>query len=340
MSFRLTAILCNYNHGPYIHRAIEAMLSQSRPPDELIIVDDGSTDASVSVIEPWATRDSRVRFLRNERNLGLLPSFAGALEAATGDYIYGGAADDYVLPGFFEALMSCLERHPHIPVASGKIITAQPDGQRVRIDEYSRFTTEVCLTPSEYLRDCLLAEPPTHSLSGATIYRRTALQAIGGWRVELGSWADTFAIRVLGLTQGFCYVPHDSLVWIVHSSGLSQTTWRRPERALKQMRLAANLMRSPEFVSVFPAEYVRQWEEGMLEAIARQRLQPAVDGYQAVQRTFRKVAQETFGPQRWVLGLLRRLMTGCYLMAFYFQQRAVRQSLHKLEQPVAESENQ
>jgi cupin fold WbuC family metalloprotein len=46
----LTAIICNYNHGHFVSRAIEAMLNQSRPVDEFIIVDDGSTDDSVSII--------------------------------------------------------------------------------------------------------------------------------------------------------------------------------------------------------------------------------------------------------------------------------------------------
>jgi glycosyltransferase involved in cell wall biosynthesis len=260
---RLTAILCNYNHGATVGRAIEAMLAQSRPPDELIVVEDGSTDHSHDVIQSWADRDHRILYLRNERNLGLFASFAKAVAAATGDYLYSGAADDYVLPGFFAAVMECGERFPQAPVISGKVVTALPDGRRTRVDGYTRFSAPVYLPPAEYLKQCLLPEPPTMSLSSATVYRRDALLSVGGWRPELGSWADTFSIRALGLKHGFCYVPHESVVWVIQPDGLSQSTMRNRDRAVQQVRLAAELMRSPEFSPVFPESYVRQWEQQM-----------------------------------------------------------------------------
>ena len=71
----LTALICNYNHGKYLSRAIEAMLSQSRPADEFIIIDDASTDDSVSVIRSWVERYPSIRFLQNERNMGIHASF-------------------------------------------------------------------------------------------------------------------------------------------------------------------------------------------------------------------------------------------------------------------------
>ncbi len=331
MSARLTAILCNYNHGATVGRAIEAMLSQSRPPDELIVVDDGSTDHSLEVITPLAAHHPRIHLLKNEQNRGLFASFDRALAAATGDYVYSGAADDYVLPGFFAAVMECCERYPTAPVASAKVVTALADGTRTRVDGYPRFTEPVFLTPQRYLQDCLLPEAPTHSLSSATIYRRDALFSIGGWKAELGSWADTFAIRALGLTGGFCYVPHESVVWVIQPAGLSQSTGRNPTRALGQIRLAAELMRSPTYVATFPESYVRHWEQGMRAALVRQQLQPTMDAYQVVQDECRRIAEKGTAIERAGLGIFRRLMTACYLAVFQLQQRVVRREFHKLE---------
>ena len=50
----LSAVIANYNHGHFLARAIEAMVTQSRPPDELLVLDDGSEDDSVAVISACA----------------------------------------------------------------------------------------------------------------------------------------------------------------------------------------------------------------------------------------------------------------------------------------------
>jgi len=70
----LTAGFPNYNHSHYLPQAIEAILSQSRPPDEFIIVDDASTDNSVEIIESYARQDSRLRLVRHEHNQGAVAS--------------------------------------------------------------------------------------------------------------------------------------------------------------------------------------------------------------------------------------------------------------------------
>lgn len=323
----LTALVCNYNHGPLVGRALEALLGQSRVPDELIVVDDGSTDDSAAVIESWAKKSDRIRFLRNDRNLGWHASSAKALQAATGDYVYSGAADDYVLAGFLESVCGLMDRHPQAGIGCAKVVTALPDGRQIRSEGLQRVTQECYLSPAEYLRDVLDAEPPTHSLSSATIYRRDQLLNVGGWRAELGSWGDTFAIRAIGLQTGVCYVPQDGTVWLANPTGMSQSILSQPEKSLRILRRAAALMRSQEFARVFPADHVARWEAASLEALVTQQLQPAIDGYQAVQRVCRLTADQSSWPVRCALGILRRVMTGCYLAMHHVERRVIRHRL-------------
>ena len=67
----LSVVTPNYNHGHLIGRAIEAVLSQSRCPDEYLILDDASTDNSLEIIEHYASRHPFIRVLRNKQNLGV-----------------------------------------------------------------------------------------------------------------------------------------------------------------------------------------------------------------------------------------------------------------------------
>jgi len=328
----VSALLCNYNHGRLVGRAIEALVAQSRPPDELIVVDDGSTDDSAAVIRSWAGRVPFLRFLQNEANLGFHASSVRALALAQGDYVYSGAADDYVLPGFFEAVVGLCERFPQAGIGCGQMVTEWPDGTRRRSDGYRRFTAPGYIPPERYLTDCLETEPPTQALSSSTIYRRQCLLEIGGWPAELGSWCDTFAIRAIGLKYGLCYVPQDVAVWCVNPGGLSQSTLVDPLKSLQIVRRAAAKMRSPVFAERFPAGYVQQWEAGTFDAIVRQQLQPAIDGHQEVQRLCSEAAQIASPWRRCMIETSRHALKVAYRMSFFVLKGMVARSLRRAEQ--------
>ena len=105
----LSVVVPNYNHAKLIGRALQALMAQERAADEIILVDDGSTDDSVHVIEEFAANAPAVTLLRNAHNLGVIPTLERGLRAARGTYVYFGAADDFVLPGFFETALQRLD---------------------------------------------------------------------------------------------------------------------------------------------------------------------------------------------------------------------------------------
>ena len=101
----LSVIMPNYNYANYIGEALNAILTQSFRPTEIIIVDDGSTDNSVAIIKEYMKNYSNIRLIQNEKNMGINYSNTLGLKKATGEYIYGCASDDRILPGFFEKSM-------------------------------------------------------------------------------------------------------------------------------------------------------------------------------------------------------------------------------------------
>ncbi len=316
MPSTLTVLICNYNHGRFIARAIEAVLTQSRPADEFIIIDDCSTDESVSVIRGWVERYPSIRFLQNERNLGIHASFQRGIEAATSDFLYGGAADDRVLPGFFEGAMRMAEQYPTTGLICGQFVSVDPSGRPLWTCKLTRVNQAEFLEPSRYLRDVLMVEPATHSLSAATIFRIRPLLDFGGIRADLSSWGDTFAIQVIGLRHGLCYWPHPAMEWTILPGSVSQSTRSDPMKALRIVDRAVELMRSDAYRALFPAKYVEQWAREYRQSIAHEQLSTIIEANQVLQAECRVVAESANWPTRTVLQLLQFAMRALYFVTF------------------------
>lgn len=99
---RISVVVNNYNYAPYVAQAIESALSQLKAGDELIVVDDGSTDDSRRIIEGFAGHP-QLRLLFNS-NGGQVAAVCAGVELAGGDCIAFLDADDYYLPGYLERL--------------------------------------------------------------------------------------------------------------------------------------------------------------------------------------------------------------------------------------------
>lgn len=262
----LTVFMPNFNHATYLPQAIEAVLGQSRQPDEFLILDDCSTDKSAEIIESYARRYPVIRFLRRTTNQGAVASINELLAAAKGDYVYGAAADDYVLPGMIELAMAAAERYPQAGIVFGKMTMVDAAGTKLRDIPAPEWPTTCYVSPRQFLDEYLERQPPYASLSGATVYRRDRLAEVGGFRGELGHWSDTFAIRAIALRYGAAYVPQSLMAWRKVLGSLSNSAQQTLRKSLRIIDRAASLMRSPDFVDRFPETHVRRWRRGYRRA--------------------------------------------------------------------------
>lgn len=95
----LVTVICHcYNHETFVSDSLNSVLNQNYTPIEIIIVDDCSTDNSVSVITEFVLKYPQIIFIKNIQNLGITKSFNKVLKIAKGDYIIDFAADDILLP--------------------------------------------------------------------------------------------------------------------------------------------------------------------------------------------------------------------------------------------------
>ena len=99
-----------YNGERYLSEAIESVLGQTFVEFELVIVDDGSRDASVEIAEAWARRDQRIRLVLQD-HLGLVPALNRGLAEVRGTWVARMDADDICVPDRLAAQMGYLARH-------------------------------------------------------------------------------------------------------------------------------------------------------------------------------------------------------------------------------------
>src|SRR3712207_1525954 len=83
----VSVVLCTYNGAAFVARQIDTVLAQTRPADEIIIQDDGSTDATMDILNDYARRFPVIRVFRNATPLGVNANFYSAMERSRGDYI-------------------------------------------------------------------------------------------------------------------------------------------------------------------------------------------------------------------------------------------------------------
>ena len=220
---KIAVIVPNHNDSRYIPRCIRSILEQEDPPDELILVDDQSTDNSVALIRSLIVGQSRARLIENPVNLGTYGALDQGLKIARSEYVLFLSANDFVLPGIFARARSCLAQHPGAGLWSAMGWLVDEEDQLIRLD----------LSPVIALRDAYFSPAQCVRLAhrfgnwfiGPTlIYHRDTLEAVGKFDPAYMGLADLLTAWIVATRRGAVYSPMPFGVSRIHSGGyLSRT---------------------------------------------------------------------------------------------------------------------
>jgi|GEM_PF-2317147 len=257
-SLALSIILSNYNHGQYLGTAIDSIAEQALDSMELIIIDDGSTDDSLNVIETKSREHPFIHVLKNEKNMGSRLSVEKAFAEAKGEYVYFAASDDRVLPSFFRQSLDLLNKYPDANVCTGMVRSMSEQGE----DLGPKPSQKVLKEPgyiSPHMALSLLDTYDAWFICNTAIYRRQALIQMGGFDPDLNTFCDAFACTVMALDGGACFIP-DHLA-SVRTSDTSQSALATTdsEMATEMFGHARQLMET-RYAHLFPATYVKKWD--------------------------------------------------------------------------------
>jgi len=137
---KLTVITSVYNVAEYLRESLDSVFNQSFQDFELILINDGSTDNTRTILLEYAKRKN-VRLLENRYNEGIPTSRNRALLAARGEYVAIHDGDDISLPHRFSAEVDFLDRSPEVGFMGGHAVKISSTGEVIGSMTYPPPTT-------------------------------------------------------------------------------------------------------------------------------------------------------------------------------------------------------
>jgi glycosyltransferase involved in cell wall biosynthesis len=243
----VSILIPNFNHAGFLQVSLSGACGQTLPALEILVLDDGSTDNSLEIIEDFRSRHPQVRLLRNEINRGLQYSINRLLSEARGEFVVSAAADDQLLPQFLEKSVAALSRHPEAAICFSEFVVKQPGGEivnysRTAPDTFGFVNLPEYVSPAD-LKERLRAAYVWLSSNTAVISRR-ALQDAGGFLSQLEWHSDWFAFYSIALRRGFCLVPEGLSVIRANPGGYSDSGMKDPRKQQQVLRALIALLKS------------------------------------------------------------------------------------------------
>lgn len=201
----ISVIIPNYNHAHFLKNAVQPYLLQTCPPLEIIIVDDGSQDNSLDIIQDLAATTSLIRLVSLKTNQGVNQAIMEGLKVARGDYVVFTAADDTVERSFLEKSSNVLKRYPQAGLSF-----CDPSGLIYETNTLYHYPLHLSDKPiylSPHQLFTILKQHYFTFPSNSCVFKKELLIKSGGFRTELGLGADWFACFVCAFREGVCYIP-------------------------------------------------------------------------------------------------------------------------------------
>lgn len=185
-TFHITVVIPAYNAARHIERAIRSVLAQTYPAEEVIVVNDGSTDHTSEKVRQFG---SRVRLIE-QANAGVSAARNAGIQAAAGQWIAFLDADDEWLPNHLEKHRTLLSQNPFLVWSTGNFLTCSCLEQRQAAFITPQYAKQV-LGAKQYLEDYLVGcQKEMGGCSDTMIIQRCILMEAGLFAVGVARGED------------------------------------------------------------------------------------------------------------------------------------------------------
>lgn len=213
---RVSVVITNHNYFEYLEDSIGSAFKQA---DEVIVVDDGSTDQSLDAVELFSPH-KHVKLI-TQQNQGVAAARNNGIAAATGDYIICLDADDRLDPRYVAACRQALDVDRGLGIAYTGLGLIQKDGN---------VQPNVWPPPFDWAAQATPSNPPSNCIPCAAMFRRSMWERAGGYKQVYAPGEDTeFFTRGLSIGYTALRVTEEPLFhYRIHGGSASRTKEYRP----------------------------------------------------------------------------------------------------------------
>lgn len=207
----VSVLLPVYNAARYLAEAIESILEQSFSDFELLILDDGSIDRSIAIMQHYAAQDARIQ-LRTRANRGLIATLNEMLDWSQGEFLARMDADDVAMPDRLQRQVAFLRQHPAVVCVGGAFDLIDPPGRTVQSIPMPQTDAEI---QSMLLIGRTIINHP------CALIRRSALLQVGGYDPAMRTVEDLDLLLRLGEIGQLANLPEVVLKYRFHPQSVS-----------------------------------------------------------------------------------------------------------------------
>lgn len=232
---RVSVGLPVFNGEKYLAEALDSLLSQTFTDFELVLSDNASTDGTEDICRAYALKDDRIRYYRNDVNLGAAQNFNRVVELSVGEYFRWAAHDDLCAPEYLERCVAVLDQDSSVILCHS--CTSEIDERGTIVRDYEAKPRLGSAKPDERFHECICVPHPQVIIFGlirASVLKQTRL-------IQPYSSSDRVLLGELALRGRFHEVPehlffrrdHLHQSYRVHWGRHAYQAWFDPNRAGK-----------------------------------------------------------------------------------------------------------
>jgi len=228
----ISVIVTIYNVEKYLRRCINSIISQTFRDLEIILVDDGSTDASPQICDEYAAKDSRIKVL-HKKNEGSASARNAGIDTATGRFIGFVDGDDFILPEMYKLLYDACMAHGVLLSMCGRIVFDERKGSRER--KYC-IDTPVLFSAKDAISS-LLMDDKCDSASWDKLYGKELFSDI---RYPVGVRYDDLNVtaRLIDRAGKVCHVGKELYIYVKRSGSITAAPFHKESvMAIEQSEL-------------------------------------------------------------------------------------------------------
>jgi glycosyltransferase involved in cell wall biosynthesis len=233
---RVSVCIPTYNRAGYLRLSIESVLSQSFGDWELIVADNASTDETAAVVASFT--DPRIRYVRNEVNLGMTGNFNRCLELARGEFVAMLCDDDQMLSDNLARKVAVLEANPEVGFVHSNIFRIDENGEVIGehwIEDDGQDHVESAARCFPRLFEGNFVSFPS------ALFRRSAVVGLGGFDPRLRFVVDWEMWLRIALHHQVAYLAQPLVRYRLHG-GMESAGWSGRLREIRECRLAQEIV--------------------------------------------------------------------------------------------------